>query len=160
GRHGGQQGGVPIPVSFGTQIAPDALRVTDDEVLVANTGLGTVQVWDRATRDVLTNIAVPRPYDVIRFQGAILVSQPLAGTVSQLDGSTVTPYVSGLNTPAGLAGDDTNLFVASASDGSILQLAENGQVLDAPRVIATGLATPDGIALTKEGDLVTVLDTS
>ncbi len=58
--------------------------------------------------------------------------------------------------PSGIASGGGNLFVAEWATGRVLQVIENGLVLDPAREVARGLAQPEGLALTEAGALLVV----
>jgi sugar lactone lactonase YvrE len=75
------------------------------------------------------------------------------GLVVALDDQGVrTPLASGLVWPGGLAATDTDLWVADWGTGTISQIAGDG----APRVVASGLAFPEGMAVDRDGSLLVV----
>jgi hypothetical protein len=49
---------------------------------------------------------------------------------------------------------DENLYVTDRERGEILQLTTMGRALASPRVVASGLTAPEGIAATSDGFLV------
>ena len=61
----------------------------------------------------------------------------------------------GLEAPAGLAVHGGDLYVADRS-GTILQVLDDGERIDPPRVVADGLAGPEGIAAGEDGTLYVV----
>lgn len=133
-----------------------SLRLDDEGVLVLDwPSGGGVRVWDIDGDGVVATYPVDFGFDVIRFAGTLYSSQTLTNGVSRLsaEGSEI---VFAANAPTGLAATSTELYVASHSDGTILQLAADGALLDAPRVIAEGLDAPEGLAVLPGGDLVVV----
>jgi sugar lactone lactonase YvrE len=136
------------------RIVPTALHVAGDHLLAL--GTASVETWDRATGDVASSIAVTGGNDVVEFHGHILVSQPSAGSVVQLAADKTTTFADELGDPAGLAADDKNVFVTIFSAGEVRQLARDGAKLDKPRVVATDLDAPEGIALLPNGDLAVI----
>lgn len=141
------------------RVTPVALRVTGDMILAL--GASSLEVWDRVALAVQSSAPVEGGADVIEFQGSRLVSQPLAGNIvvvadeAGADGGAL-PFASGLGDPAGLAATNTDLFVSIYGAGEIRQVVEGGVRLDPPRVVASGLAAPEGLAVLPSGDLAVV----
>jgi sugar lactone lactonase YvrE len=136
------------------RVVPVALRVAGDSLLAL--GQTAVESWDRSTGDVMSSTPVDGGEDVIQFGDRVLVSQPMSGKVVTITDTGTAPYMSGLGDPAGLAATATDLFVSIYSAGEIRQIAEGGQPLEPPRVIASGLALPEGLAVLPDGDLAVV----
>jgi sugar lactone lactonase YvrE len=136
------------------RVVPVALRVAGDSLLAL--GPAALESWDRSTGDVKSSTAVIGGEDVVEFADGILVSQPMTGNVVKMTDTGATPYVSGLGDPAGLASSSTNLFVSVYTAGEIRQIAEGGQPLDPPRVVASGLGLPEGLAVLPDGNLAVV----
>jgi sugar lactone lactonase YvrE len=62
----------------------------------------------------------------------------------------------GLSVPAGLAATEDDLWVSEWASGRVLQLIADGQPLPEPRVVARGLAAPEGLAVASDGSLLVV----
>jgi sugar lactone lactonase YvrE len=105
---------------------------------------------------VLSSLPIDGGEDVDEFEGSVVVSQPGKGSVVTLADSGPTPLVEGLGDPAGLAVSKRDLFVTIYGAGEVRQIAEGGAALDPPRVIASNLASPEGIAVLPDGNLVVV----
>jgi sugar lactone lactonase YvrE len=148
---GGFGQGLALPA---TRVAPIALKTAGDRILAL--GPASVEQWDRSTGDVLSSLPIEGGEDVVEFAGSVVVSQPLAGSVVTLSDSGTTPLVQGLGDPAGLAVSKQDLFVTIYSTGEVLQIVEGGATLDSPRVVASDLASPEGIAVLPDGNLVVV----
>jgi DNA-binding beta-propeller fold protein YncE len=63
---------------------------------------------------------------------------------------------SGLGVPVGLAATDDDLWISDAAAGSVLQIVANGESLTEPVLIAKDLASPEGLAVTPDGNLLVV----
>jgi glucose/arabinose dehydrogenase len=97
------------------------------------------------------------PLNAIRFQGDLVV----AGLASVVRVSAADPAVrvtlaDGLKIPAGLAATDDDLWVSERGSGSVLQIVADGKQLAEPMAVATGLSSPEGLALTPGGNLLVV----
>jgi hypothetical protein len=80
------------------------------------------------------------------------VAEERAGRVSQIDSTgQITPVVDGLNSPEGIAFDDTgNLYVVEdVEDGRLIQVDPAGS----RSTLASGLEAPEGVAWTPDGTL-------
>ena len=66
-----------------------------------------------------------------------------------------TVIAGGISQPAGLAAAGGDLYVADRA-GSLLQVLRDNKPLDPPRVVATGLAGPEGMAAGEDGSLYVV----
>jgi sugar lactone lactonase YvrE len=90
-------------------------------------------------------------------EGHLLVTDEGAGTVLSVDANTglVIPVAAGLSVPGGLAYDaaSNTAYVSSSGSGEIYAL----KPFEAPQmVIASGLSTPEGVALDGDGGLLVV----
>lgn len=139
-----------------TPSAGASLRIDDEGLLVIDwTPDAGVEAWDLDGNTVVATYASAFGFDVIRFGGELYSSQFLGSNVARL-GAGDPVAVFDVNAPTGLAASSTDLYVASYNDGTILQLAADGVLLDAPIVMAEGLAQPEGLAVLPDGDLVVV----
>jgi len=133
-----------------------SLRSDDEGLLVLDWAPGGgAEVWDLDGDAVTATYPIDFGFDVIRFGGELYSSVSLANNVSRLS-ATGSEIVFEVNAPTGLAATETELYVASLADGTILQLADDGALLDAPTVVAEGLNAPEGLAVLPDGDLVIV----
>ena len=133
-----------------------ALRSDDEGLLVLDWTPGAgAEVWDLDGEAVMATYPVDFGFDVIRFGGGLYSSLSLANNVSRLS-ATGSEIVFEVNSPTGLAATGTEVYVASLADGTILERAADGALLDAPAVVAEALDTPDGLAVLPNGELVVV----
>jgi sugar lactone lactonase YvrE len=89
----------------------------------------------------------------------LVVAELQTASVVRITGPNETDRVtlaSGLGVPAGLAASDRNLWVADQHAGAILQVVADGEVLSDPRVVATDLQGPEGLAVADDGVLYVV----
>jgi sugar lactone lactonase YvrE len=133
-----------------------SLRLDDEGLLVIDwTPDAGVELWDVEGDAVVATHPIDFGFDVIRFTGDLYSSQALTNNVSRLSDAG-SEIVFEVNAPTGLAATSTELYLASQADGTILQLAADGVLLDAPLVIAEGLDAPEGLAVLPDGGLVVV----
>jgi hypothetical protein len=83
--------------------------------------------------------------------GNLFVAEFDSGNIDEIDqNGTVTPFVGGFASPAGLAIDSNdNLFVASLSNGTISEITPEGNV----SVFASGFNEPSALAVDGNNDL-------
>jgi sugar lactone lactonase YvrE len=134
-----------------------AIRADGENLLVADWTPGHgVELWNRTADTVSETYAADFAFDVIRFQGDILVSQHFANNVAVVGAGPATVVIEGIPAPTGLASKDDDLFVASFSTGEILQIYDAGQPLVPPRTVATDVAGPEGMTFLPSGHLAVV----
>jgi sugar lactone lactonase YvrE len=119
-----------------------------------------VRLWDPFNDKLVAKFeGFGQPIDAISFQGDIVVTEAASGSVVRFNSSTPderTVVLSGLQAPAGLASLDDNLYVADRTAGQILQILESGRECQPPRIVASELAGPEGIAIDESGTLFVV----
>jgi DNA-binding beta-propeller fold protein YncE len=119
-----------------------------------------VQVWNPETHEELEIYHdFAAPLNAIRFQGDLVVAE--LGSNSVVRASVTNPaervtLASGLGVPVGLAATDDDLWVSDAAAGSVLQIVANGESLAEPVLIAKDLASPEGLVVTPDGNLLVV----
>ena len=122
-------------------------------------GAATVSIWDPdGDRLVQRFEGFEETSDVLALGGDIIVSEYETGSVLRFNPAAPDDravLASGLDEPAGLAAHGDDLYVADRS-GSLLQVLDGGERLDPPRVVADGLAGPEGIAAGEDGALYVV----
>lgn len=134
---------------------------SDGENLLLTSWLNnSVRVWNieagEATAEY-TDIAVP--INAIRFQGDLVVAEIGSGQVVRLDIDNPNNRESlmiGIPLPAGLAASDDDLWVGDLGTGNIWQVVADGEKLEEPLLVASGLQSPEGMAITPDGHLVIV----
>ncbi|MBK8799395.1 MAG: hypothetical protein IPM07_25235 [Anaerolineales bacterium] len=129
-----------------------------DNLLLSSWFSNYVMVWNPQTHEAVEEYYdFAMPLSAIRFQGDLVVAE--LGTSSVVRASAADPaqretLVEGLGVPAGLVADEENLWVSDRATGEVLQIVAGGEVLPAPKVIASGLDRPEGMALTPQGNLL------
>lgn len=93
----------------------------------------------------------------MRFKNLVVVSEHGANRVVGFaeDSIEEVVFATGLPAPTGLVVDDGELYVSDRSLGQILKLTSQGDILQAPEVVADGLTTPEGFVI-REGVMVVV----
>jgi sugar lactone lactonase YvrE len=131
----------------------------DGENLVLTSWFGnTVEVWSPTTQEILEIHEFLVPLNAIRFQGDLVVAELGTGSVIRRDASSGarTAIATGLFVPTGLATSDDDLWVADWATGVVWQIVTDGQVLDEPVAVATGLAQPEGLVSEHANSLLVV----
>ena len=122
-------------------------------------GAATVSIWDPdGDRLVQRFEGFEETSDVLALGDDIIVSEFETGSVLRFNPAAPDDravLASGLDEPAGLAAHGDDLYVADRG-GSLLQVLDDGERLDPPRVVADGLAGPEGIAAGEDGELYVV----
>ena len=122
-------------------------------------GATTVSIWDPVGDRLVQRFeGFEETSDVLALGDDIIVSEYETGSVLRFNPAAPDDravLASGLDEPAGLAAHGDDLFVADRS-GSLLQVLNDGERLDPPRVVADGLAGPEGIAAGEDGALYVV----
>lgn len=140
--------------------APRTVATDGDHLILSSWILNAVQVLDPASGQVLLHVPdFAVPLNAVRFQGDLVVAELATGSVvraSAADPSQRTTLANGFAVPTGLAATADDLFLADAALGSVFQLADGGTTLSPPRVLATALSGPEGLAVLPDGDLLVV----
>ena len=122
-------------------------------------GATSVSIWDPDDDRLVARFeGFAEAVDALPLDGDIVVSEYETGSVLRFDPAAPdarTVLASGLGAPAGLAAHGGDLYVADRS-GTLLQVLDDGERLDPPRVVAEGLAAPEGIAAGEDGALYVV----
>ena len=119
----------------------------------------TVRIWDPDGDRLVTRFeGFEEAVDALPLGDDIIVSEYETGSVMRFDPASPddrTVIASGLEAPAGLAVHGGDLYVADRS-GTLFQILDDGERLDPPRAVASGLAGPEGIAADQNGTLYVV----
>lgn len=119
-----------------------------------------VEIWNPATGESIAayhDFAVP--LNAIRFQGDLIVAELGTASVLRVNGADATqrtPLITNMAVPVGLAATDDDLWVGDFATGQVVQLVADGEALGKPVIVATGLAGPEGLAVTDDGRLLVV----
>ena len=157
----GEERSVARVTSFpGSVVEAQTVAADGENLILTSFWRNAVQVWNPWTQEELERYDdFNMPANAIRFQGDLVVAE--LGTSSVVRASAADPsqrvtIATNLDTPAGLAASDGDLWVSDYGKGSILQLVANGEALAEPRLVATDLAGPEGLTLTPDGRLLVV----
>jgi sugar lactone lactonase YvrE len=137
---------------------PPAITVSPaGEYLVASSWFyNSVMVFDPVTHEVLDEYwDYYVPLNAVMFQGQLVVAEFANGLVMgnpladrQLIWSTFYP--------TGLATTETDLYAADYFGGTVFKIAEDGEILETPVMVASGLSNPEGLAIDIDGTLLVV----
>ena len=122
-------------------------------------GAASVSIWDPEGQRLVERFeGFEEALDALALGDDIIVSEYMTGSVLRFDPAAPddrTVLASGIEAPAGLAAHGGDLYVADRS-GTILQILDDGERSDPPRVVADGLAGPEGLAAGEDGTLYVV----
>lgn len=117
----------------------------------------TVQIWDPWSRKIAANyFDFLVPTNAIEFGGDLVVAELGSKSVVRRSPGAQgkETLMAGLIVPVGLAAKDGNLWAGDWATGALYQLFENGARLEQPRLIASGLRHPEGMAVAADGGLL------
>lgn len=159
GRSGRQQGLTAVSSLLGSDgiIQPHSVTA-DGSNLILSTWTGSVQVWDPTSEAVIEQIdGFAGPLNAIRFRDDLVVAES-AGQVVRHDPATGerTTLTTDVETPAGLASRNDDLWVADWGKGTILHVVADGEVLAPPVAVVEDLDKPEGLAVDGDGTLLVV----
>lgn len=146
-------------VQSGTALA-QTVAADGEDLLLTSWLQNRVQIWDPVSGEVeldLFDFAIPM--NALRFGGDLIVAEALTGAVVRADGDDPaqrTTIAGGFGLPAGLATDGDSLWVADWASGEIWRLAADGEILAEPELVVSGLAAPEGLAVSDKGHLLVV----
>ena len=152
-------------VFAGQLFAPGAATVSGHrgQLVLSHSFTGRVEVWDPVTKATTKGYGgFSRPINAIGFGDGLVVAElgaePGTARVLLIEGDLRREIATtvGLDTPSSLVAQDGNLWVADWRSGSLYQVAANGELLDEPKLVVTGLSRPEGAALDINGRLLIV----
>ena len=157
---GAVTGVVPNLLGVSTITSPLTVAADGDNLILSSWFGSMVQVWNPRSSEVVEAHEIAAiPLDATRFEGDLVVAELQTARVVRITGPNETDRVtlaSGLGVPAGLAASDGNLWVADQGAGTIIQVIADGEVLSDPRLVATDLRGPEGLAAASDGVLYVV----
>jgi len=149
----GEQKSVVRGLSFVYTASPDGDQLVLSSWLFDN----LVKVWNPADKVLEGQFNFAMPLNAIRFQDdLVVVDLTSVVRVSAANPEVRETLADGLDTPAGLAATDDDLWVSELGTGSVLQVMADGKQLPEPLPVATGLSSPEGLAVTPGGNLLVV----
>jgi hypothetical protein len=139
---------------------PPAITVATagDNLVTSSWFYNSVMIFDPATHAVLEEYWYPEttaPLNAIMFQDQLVVAEFGNGVVignDPADRAVIWPTFYS----TGLAANESDLFAADYFMGTVFQIADDGLILDTPVMVASGLATPEGLAIDIDGTLLVV----
>ena len=144
----------------GGLVAPASAAADGPNIIVTSFIQSAVQVWDPVADTVLEHHdEFVAPLNAIRFQGDLVVADLGTRSVIRRDaaaGMHTIVAAAGFGIPLGLAATDDDLWMGDWITGIIWQVIADGGVLDAPHLVTSGLAQPEGLAVDVDGSLLVV----
>jgi sugar lactone lactonase YvrE len=157
--------GAPVSVTrsvfgFGPLPATTSVAAWNDHVVLMSAISGELVVWDPETEAPILTTLFALPLEAQPFQGDLIVSEFGTGDIVRASGPdlSVREVLATLTAASGLAATDDDLYATDAGLGEVLQIVEDGTVLDPPRTVAIGFLLPEGIALRSAGSNLLVVD--
>lgn len=147
---------------FGLGPLPAATSVVawNDDLVLMSAISGDLVVWDPQTESTVLATRFGLPVDAQPFRGDLIVTESSTGNVVRASGPdlSVREVLATTTLAGGLAATQDDLYVSDPGLGEVLQLVEDGQVLDPPRTVASGFQLPEGLALRSGGNNLLVVD--
>ncbi len=147
---------------FGIGPLPPATGVSDwNGDLIVMSGLsGDLVVWDPKTESIVLGTQFELPLDAEPFRGDLIVTEFGTGNVVRASGPDLVDreVLTTTTLAGGVAASHEDVFVSDSGAGEILQVIDDGEVLDPPAVVASGLLLPEGLALRPGGKRLLVVE--
>jgi sugar lactone lactonase YvrE len=157
--------GEPVSVitsTFGVGPLPPVTGVAawNGDVVVMSAISGDLVVWYPETQAPVLATQFALPIDAQPFQGDLIVSELATGNIVRASGAdlSVREVLATLTLAGGLAATEDDLYASDSGLGEVVQIIEDGAVLDPPRTVASGFALPEGLALRSAGKNLLVVD--
>lgn len=143
----------PLPASTG-------VAAWNDDVVLMSGISGELVVWDPETGAPVLSTQFGLPVDAQPFQGDLIVSESETGNIVRASGAdlSVREVLATVTLAGGLAATEDDLYASDSGTGEVLQVIEDGVVLDPPKVVASGFTLPEGLALRSAGNNLLVVD--
>jgi len=145
----------------GPALFTTAVSAVENELVLLSIVTGQVLFWDPAAALPSRQTFVAAPVDAEPFGGALLISDAGTGSVLRVSLSDLDDretIASGFYFPAGLAVHAGNAYVSDTMQNAVFQIIRDGAVLSEPKIVANGLAGPEGIALRANGNKLVVVE--
>ncbi len=128
-----------------------------EQLLTSSWFSNVVQLWDPVSGRVVASYRDFKvPVNAIEMDGAIVVAELAAHRVVRRTPEAGDEVLAMVAVPSGLAAAEGRLYVADWLSGTIYQVTEEAEVLPTPRIIASGLSRPEGMAVDSAGRLLVV----
>lgn len=136
--------------------SPITIDVSGSQVLLSSWLNNSVRLWDRDKKELLLTMDFSVPTNAIFFGDNAIVTELMTGQVLRinLNSPGERETLASLTVPLGLAASDNDLWVSDWATGMVWQLIADGQTLAEPLMLASGLSSPEGLALTPYGTLI------
>lgn len=132
-----------------------------DNLILSSWFDSDVRIWDPATQTRLQHIPnLAGPASAVRYQGELAIAEHLKGSVTLFGEAENTVLADDLTAPTALVVDGEDLYVSDRSAGQILKIASAGEALEAPEVVVSDLANPEGFVVTEDGFVVVEAEAS
>lgn len=143
--------------SLASVATPLTVSPFGNDLVVTSWFSRTVQIWDPRQRTIKANhFDFLVPTNAVEFNGDLVVAE--LGTKSVVRRSAGTQgketLMAGIIVPVGLAAENGNLWAGDWATGALYQLFDNGDRLETPRLVASGLNHPEGMAVAADGGLI------
>jgi len=122
---------------------------------------GQVLFWNPSDDSFVAQTLFAAPVDAEPYGGDLLVSDAGTGSVIRMNMSDLDDreiVATGFIVPSGLAVAAGNAYVSDTIMGAVFQIIRDGEVLAVPQIVASGLASPEGIALRSGGNHLLVVE--
>ncbi len=128
------------------------VAIDGDRLILASWVDNDVRVWDPATQTVTEQYTgLGEPVAAVRFGRALAVVEHKLHRVVLIEAGRKTVVADNFTAPTGLLVRGDDLFITERSAGTLLRLIADGKVLATPEVVVAGLASPEGVALYRDG---------
>lgn len=133
-------------------ISPDG-----DHLILTSYFDGDVRVWNPETQERVAHYpGLLGPVAAARYGDGIAISEHFTGSVSIYGEGDPIVLASGLPAPSGLQVVGDALYVGDRELGQILRIAQGGEALETPEVVASDLDAPEGFVFTEDNGIVVV----
>src|SRR5690554_180514 len=138
--------------------APISATTDNGRMITTSWFANVVQVWDPAVHAVVESHAdFAAPLNAIRYHGDLVVAELGTNHVMRRPAGTSNKLaMANIPIPTGLATDGDSLWVTNWVTSNLYRIAENGQTLPSPVLVASGLVQPEGLTVDRDGTLLVV----
>lgn len=143
--------------SLASVATPLTVSAFGNNLIVTSWFSRTVQLWDPWQRKIIVNyFDFLVPTNAIEFKGDIVVAELGSKSIVRRTPGTQDKetLLAGISAPVGLAAKSGSLWAGDWATGAIYQIFDNGVRLEQPRLVASGLKNPEGMAATDNSLIV------
>jgi sugar lactone lactonase YvrE len=154
---GEQVSHVPNSPYPGSPVPALVLGKIDGRLVLGSSKSGEVQIWDPQAQHEVARAFIGYSGDIVAYEGDLVI--PSAFGVFRVDPAnpseqeTISHFVA---PTVGVAVIGNDLYVAGVSDGRLMQIAEEGEMLQERRLVVQDLERAEGMALAPDGRLLVV----